>query len=52
LTVRSARRTEPAARPDSTLDPDAVVETYIDVLRQHRSGWSLEVEVRPWVDSF
>jgi hypothetical protein len=24
----------------------------IDVLRQHRSAWSLEVEVRPWVEDF
>jgi hypothetical protein len=50
--VRSARRPNPADRPDSTLDPDAIVETYIDVVPQHRSAWSLEVEVRPWVESF
>jgi NAD(P)-dependent dehydrogenase (short-subunit alcohol dehydrogenase family) len=50
--VRSARHSDPADRPDSTLDPDAIAETYIDVLRQHRSAWSLEVEVRPWVEDF
>jgi NAD(P)-dependent dehydrogenase (short-subunit alcohol dehydrogenase family) len=50
--VRSARNSDPADRPDSTLDPDAIAETYIDVLRQHRSAWSLEVEVRPWVEDF
>jgi NAD(P)-dependent dehydrogenase (short-subunit alcohol dehydrogenase family) len=50
--VRSARRVDPADRPDSTLDPDAVAQTYIEVLRQPRSAWSLEVEMRPWVETF
>jgi NAD(P)-dependent dehydrogenase (short-subunit alcohol dehydrogenase family) len=50
--VRSARRPDPADRPDSTLDPDAIAQTYLDVLRQPRSAWSLEVEVRPWVETF
>jgi NAD(P)-dependent dehydrogenase (short-subunit alcohol dehydrogenase family) len=50
--VRSARRPDPAGRPDSTLDPDAIAQTYLDVLRQPRSAWSLEVELRPWVETF
>jgi NAD(P)-dependent dehydrogenase (short-subunit alcohol dehydrogenase family) len=50
--VRSARRPDPADRPDSTLDPDAIAQTYIEVLRQRRSAWSLEVELRPWVEHF
>ncbi len=50
--VRSARRPNPADKPDSTLDPDAIAQSYIDVLRQHRSAWSLEVELRPWVEHF
>ncbi len=50
--VRSARRPDPADKPDSTLDPDAIAHTYIDVLRQHRSAWSFEVELRPWVEHF
>jgi len=50
--VRSARRQDPADRPDSTLDPDAIAQTYLDVLRQPRSAWSLEVELRPWVETF
>jgi NADP-dependent 3-hydroxy acid dehydrogenase YdfG len=50
--VRSARRPDPAERPDSTLDPDAIAQTYLDVLRQPRSAWSLEVELRPWVETF
>jgi len=50
--IRSAQRPVPADKPDSLLDPDAIAQTYIDVLKQHRSAWSLEVEVRPWVEHF
>jgi len=50
--VRSARRPDSADKPDSTLDPDGIAQTYIDVLRQPRSAWSLEVELRPWVERF
>jgi NAD(P)-dependent dehydrogenase (short-subunit alcohol dehydrogenase family) len=50
--VRSARRPDPADRADSTLDPDAIAQTYLEVLRQPRSAWSLEVEMRPWVETF
>lgn len=47
--VRSASRPDEA---DNTIDPDAVAQTYLDVLRQPRSAWSQEVELRPWVESF
>ena len=50
--VRSGRRPDPHDRPDSTLDPDAIAQTYTEVLRQPRSAWSLEVELRPWVETF
>ena len=50
--IRSARQSDPPDRPDSTLDPDAIAQTYMDVLRQGRSAWSLEVELRPWVEPF
>ena len=50
--VRAAHRPDPADRPDSLLDPDAIAQTYIDVLRQPRSAWSFEVELRPWVERF
>ena len=50
--VRSATRPDPADRPDSTLSPDGVAQTYLDVLRQPRDAWSLEVELRPWVEKF
>jgi NAD(P)-dependent dehydrogenase (short-subunit alcohol dehydrogenase family) len=50
--IRSDRRQEPADKPDSLLDPDAIAETYVHLLRQSRSAWSWEIEVRPWVERF
>ncbi|OZI19254.1 oxidoreductase [Bordetella genomosp. 9] len=47
--VRSSERVDAA---DSTLDPDAIAQSYVDLLRQHRSAWSWEIEVRPWVERF
>jgi NAD(P)-dependent dehydrogenase (short-subunit alcohol dehydrogenase family) len=37
---------------DRTLDPDAIAQTYLDILRQPRSAWSMEVELRPWAETF
>jgi NAD(P)-dependent dehydrogenase (short-subunit alcohol dehydrogenase family) len=38
--------------PDGMLEPDAIARTYLDVHRQHRSAWTWEVELRPWVETF
>ena len=50
--IRNPGRTEPPDRPQSMLDPDAIAETYLHVLRQPRSAWSWEIELRPWVERF
>jgi len=50
--IRSARRAEAPDRPDSTLDPDAIAQSYLDLLRQPRSAWAWEIELRPWVEKF
>jgi len=50
--VRSAARPEPADKPDSLLDPDAIAESYWHVLTQPRNAWTWEVELRPWVENF
>src|SRR5476649_2561069 len=50
--IRSATRAVPGNAPDSLLDPDAIAEVYWSTLMQHRSAWSWEVEVRPWVEKF
>ena len=50
--IRSAARPVPADRPDSLLDPDAIAASYLAVLRQPRSAWTWEVELRPWTENF
>jgi NAD(P)-dependent dehydrogenase (short-subunit alcohol dehydrogenase family) len=52
--VANAERGRPAdpARPDELLDPTAIAHTYMAVLKQPRSAWSLEVELRPWLERF
>ncbi|MBD2102260.1 SDR family NAD(P)-dependent oxidoreductase [Leptolyngbya sp. FACHB-261] len=51
-TIRSSERQEPTNRPDSMLDPDAIAQTYLNILRQPRSAWTWEIELRPWVENF
>jgi NAD(P)-dependent dehydrogenase (short-subunit alcohol dehydrogenase family) len=41
-----------AMGPDALLDPDAIAKTYLHLHRQHRSAWTWEVELRPWVENF
>jgi NAD(P)-dependent dehydrogenase (short-subunit alcohol dehydrogenase family) len=50
--IRSDRRAEPADKPGSLLDPDAIASTYVHMLRQAKSAWSWEIELRPWVEKF
>jgi NAD(P)-dependent dehydrogenase (short-subunit alcohol dehydrogenase family) len=50
--IRSAARLEPADRPDSMLDPDAIALSYWNVLQQPRNAWTWELEMRPWVEKF
>jgi len=50
--IKSARREEPADKPASMLDPDAIAASYLHVIHQPHSAWSLEVELRPWVEKF
>ena len=47
-----ARRVEPPDAPDSHLDPDAIARAYRDLLRQDRSAWTSELELRPWLEAF
>jgi hypothetical protein len=34
------------------LDPNAIAENYLHVLRQPKSAWTWEIELRPWVEKF
>lgn len=40
------------AENDNMLDPDAIAESYMHLLDQHRSAWSNELSLRPWVENF
>jgi len=50
--IRNPGRSEPADKPDSMLDPDAIAESYLALVRQQRSAWSNEIALRPWVERF
>jgi len=50
--IRNPGRSEPADRPDSMLDPDAIAQNYLHLIRQDRSTWSNELAIRPWVERF
>lgn len=50
--IRSASRPVPADKPDSLLAPEAIAESYLHLIRQPRSSWTWEIELRPWVERF
>tara|TARA_B100000315_G_scaffold257085_1_gene304740 strand:+ start:2110 stop:2808 length:699 start_codon:yes stop_codon:yes gene_type:complete len=51
--IRSAERDRVDGRgDDGWLLPEAIAETYYHLHTQHRSAWSWEIEVRPWVEGF
>jgi NAD(P)-dependent dehydrogenase (short-subunit alcohol dehydrogenase family) len=37
---------------DGMLLPDEIAKNYLNVYRQHRSAWTWEIELRPWVEKF
>jgi NAD(P)-dependent dehydrogenase (short-subunit alcohol dehydrogenase family) len=41
-----------AGEPDSYLDPDAIAANYLHLVKQHRSAWTFELELRPWLERF
>ena len=45
-------RNPPSDAPDAMLDPEAIAVNYLHVLRQPRSAWTWEIELRPWVEKF
>jgi NAD(P)-dependent dehydrogenase (short-subunit alcohol dehydrogenase family) len=51
--IRQPGDTRAAERgPDGMLEPDAIAATYLQLHRQHRSAWSWEIELRPWLEPF
>ncbi len=37
---------------DGMLKPEAIAQNYLAIHRQHRSAWTWEIELRPWVENF
>ena len=37
---------------DNQLEPDSIAQTYMAILNQHRSAWTHEIDLRPWVENF
>jgi NAD(P)-dependent dehydrogenase (short-subunit alcohol dehydrogenase family) len=50
--IARAGRAPASDQPDSLLDPDAIASNYLHVLRQPRSAWTWEIELRPWIEKF
>ena len=52
--IRSERYAHLAAGrgADALLEPDAIAETYYQLHLQPRSAWTLELDLRPWVEKF
>ncbi len=48
--IRPAGRDDDGS--DAMLDPDAIAQEYRQVTLQHRSTWSDELTLRPWVENF
>ncbi len=38
--------------PDSLLEPQAIAQQYLVLHQQHRSAWTHELDLRPWVERF
>ncbi len=41
-----------ASNPEEYLDPDAIAESYLHLVQQDRSAWTLELDLRPHVEEF
>jgi NAD(P)-dependent dehydrogenase (short-subunit alcohol dehydrogenase family) len=50
--IRGAGRSGDPDKHDALLDPDAIALTYLNILRQPRSAWTWQIELRPWVERF
>ena len=51
--IRSGNDSRAAERgEDGMLLPDEIANSYLQIYRQHRSAWSWELELRPWVEKF
>jgi NAD(P)-dependent dehydrogenase (short-subunit alcohol dehydrogenase family) len=45
-------RAQAGGAPDAQLEPTAIAEAYFQLHTQPRSAWTLELDLRPWVEKF
>lgn len=50
--IAAEHRDQTSKTPDDLLSPEAIAQTYFELYSQHRSAWTLEVDLRPWVERF
>ncbi len=50
--IANPGRNKSVDTPDGMLDPDAIAQSYLALVRQDRSAWSNELTVRPWAEKF
>jgi NAD(P)-dependent dehydrogenase (short-subunit alcohol dehydrogenase family) len=50
--IRSSSNPNPSDEPDSRLDPDAIADSYLQLIAQPRSAWTQELDLRPWTERF
>ena len=46
------QRADPSGAADAQLEPSAIAESYWQLHAQPRSAWTLELDLRPWVERF
>lgn len=51
-TGAQAARLAAERAPDGLLEPAAIAESYFQLHMQHRSAWTQELDLRPWVEKF
>ena len=52
IDIPGARGLKPSLQDGDFLKPDAIAETYWHLAHQDRSAWTMELEVRPFKETF
>ncbi|MBH61888.1 MAG: short-chain dehydrogenase [Alphaproteobacteria bacterium] len=50
--IAAEHRDQTSTTADDVLSAEAIAQTYFEIHSQHRSAWTLEVDLRPYVERF
>jgi hypothetical protein len=50
--VRQAGKNPDSLPPDTLMKPDSIAETYWNLHRQRRDGWTHELDIRPYAEAW